>query len=39
MLTGYYQAKKLNYRMYLVFIFLMSQIHVYILLKKFHDFK
>ena len=31
MLTGYYQAKTTNYRMYLVFIFLMSQIHPYIL--------
>ena len=34
MLTGYYQAKRVNHRIYLVFIFLMSQIHPYILQKK-----
>ena len=31
MLTGYYQVKRINYKMYLVFMFLMSQIHPYIL--------
>ena len=39
MLNGYYQAKKINYRMHLVFIFLMSQIYPCMLLKTLQDFK
>ena len=31
MLTGYYQAKRVNYRMHLAFVFWMSQIDPYIL--------
>ena len=31
--------KKINYKMSLVFIFLMSQVHAYTLWKKLFDFK
>ena len=39
MFTGYDQVKRINSRKYAVLIFLMPQIHPYILFKKLYDFK